>query len=85
MREMLAEHRLHPSDFIWPVFICDGSGKEEPIASLPSVSRWSVDRLPEKAREAAALGIPCVALFPNTPNELRTEDARVALNPVNLI
>ena len=85
MREMLAEHRLHPSDFIWPVFICDGSGKEEPIASLPSVSRWSVDRLPEKAREAAALGIPCVALFPNTPNELRTDDAREALNPDNLI
>ena len=85
MREMLAEHRLHPSDFIWPLFICGGQDREEPIASLPGVSRWSVDRLAGKAREAAALGIPCIALFPNTPSELRTDDAREALNPDNLI
>jgi porphobilinogen synthase len=85
MRDMLAEHRLHPSDFIWPLFICEGKDREEPIASLPGVSRWSVDRLADKAREAAKLGIPCVALFPNTPNELRTDDAREALNPDNLI
>jgi porphobilinogen synthase len=82
---MLAEHRLHPSDFIWPLFICEGHDSEEPIAALPGVSRWSVDRLAGKAREAAALGIPCIALFPNTPNELRTDDAREALNLDNLI
>jgi porphobilinogen synthase len=85
MRAMLAEHRLHPSDFIWPLFICEGSDCEEPIGALPGISRWSVDRLAGKAREAAALGIPCVALFPNTPNELRTDDAREALNKDNLI
>jgi porphobilinogen synthase len=85
MRSMLAENRLHPSDFIWPLFVCDGRDCEEPIGSLPGVSRWSVDRLPAKAREAAALGIPCIALFPNTPNELRTDDAREALNGGNLI
>jgi porphobilinogen synthase len=85
IRAMLAETRLHPSDFIWPLFICDGEGCEEPIGSLPGVSRWSVDRLAAKAREAADLGIPCIALFPNTPNDLRTEDAREALNPDNLI
>jgi porphobilinogen synthase len=85
MRAMLAEHRLHPSDFIWPLFICDGSDCEEPIGSLPGVSRWSVDRLAAKAREAAGLGIPCIALFPNTPEHLRTEDAREALNAGNLI
>ena len=85
MRAMLAEHRLHPSDFIWPLFICEGRDREEPIAALPGVNRWSVDRLPAKAREAVALGIPCIALFPNTPNELRTDDAREALNPDNLI
>jgi porphobilinogen synthase len=85
MRSMLAEHRLHPSDFIWPLFVCEGSGQEEPIGSLPGVSRWSVDRLGAKAKEAAALGIPCVALFPNTPNELRTEHAEEALNKDNLI
>src|SRR5437763_5235730 len=85
MRSMLAEHRLHPSDFIWPLFICEGSDCEEPIGSLPGVSRWSVDKLASKVREAAKLGIPCVALFPNTPNELRTDDAREALNNDNLI
>ncbi|MFL6728335.1 MAG: porphobilinogen synthase [Sphingomicrobium sp.] len=85
MRDMLAEHRLHPSDFIWPVFVCAGDDREEPIGSLPGVSRWSVDRLGARARDAAVLGIPCIALFPNTPNELRTEDAREALNPDNLI
>ena len=53
MRAMLAEHRLHPSDFIWPLFICDGRDCEEPIGSLPGVSRWSVDRIAAKAREAA--------------------------------
>jgi porphobilinogen synthase len=85
MRAMLAENRLHPSDFIWPLFICDGHDCDEPIGSLPGVSRWSVDRLAAKAREAAALGIPCIALFPNTPESLRTERAEEALNRDNLI
>ena len=85
MRDMLAEHRLHPSDFIWPLFVCEGDNVEEPIGSLPGVSRWSVDRLPDRVRLAAELGIPCVALFPNTPNDLRSDDAREALNPDNLI
>jgi porphobilinogen synthase len=85
IREMLAEHRLHPSDLIWPLFICDGKGCEEPIPTLPGVSRWTVDRLAEKAREALDLGIPCIALFPNTPGGLRSEDAKEALNPDNLI
>ena len=85
MRAMLAEHRLHPSDFIWPLFVCEGADCEEPIGSLPGVSRWSVDRLAARAREAADLGIPCIALFPNTPNALRTERAEEALNKDNLI
>jgi porphobilinogen synthase len=85
MREMLSEHRLHPSDFIWPLFVCAGEGCEEPIHSLPGVSRWSVDRLADRAREAARLGIPCIALFPDTPGNLRSDDAREALNPDNLI
>jgi porphobilinogen synthase len=85
MRAMLAEHRLHPSDFIWPLFVCDGRDCEEQIGSLPGVSRWSVDRLPGVVRLASEAGIPCVALFPNTPEHLRTEDAREALNKENLI
>ena len=84
-RALYAETRLTPADLIWPLFIAEGQGVEEPVASLPGVSRWSVDRLVERAREALELGIPCVALFPNTPRELRTEDAGEALNPDNLI
>ncbi len=82
---MLAEHRLHPSDLIWPLFICEGRECEEPIGSLPAVSRFSVDRLAAKAKEAADLGIPCVALFPNTPGDKRTDRAEEALNRDNLI
>ncbi|MEA3063438.1 MAG: porphobilinogen synthase [Sphingomonadales bacterium] len=84
-RALVAETVLTPSDLIWPLFIAEGEGAEEPVASLPGVSRWSVDRIAERAREARDLGIPCIALFPNTPRELRTEDAREALNPDNLI
>ena len=82
---MLAEHRLHPSDLILPLFICEGQGCEEPIGSLSGVSRWSVDKLPGRARLAAEAGIPCLALFPNTPAGLRTDDGAEALNPDNLI
>jgi len=85
MRSMLAEHRLHASDLIWPLFICEGRECEEPIGSLPAVSRFSVDRLAAKAKEAADLGIPCVALFPNTPGDKRTGRAEEALNRDNLI
>jgi porphobilinogen synthase len=84
-RALFAEHRLTAADLIWPLFIAEGEGAEEPIASLPGVSRRSVDRLGATAREARDLGIPCIALFPNTPRALRTEDAREALNPDNLI
>jgi porphobilinogen synthase len=76
---------LTPADLIWPLFVTGGSGVEEPIGSLPGVSRWSVDLIAQRAKEAAALGIPCLALFPNTQPELRSEDGREALNPDNLM
>ena len=81
---MHAETVLTPADLIWPLFVTEG-GEEEPIASLPGVSRWSVRAVAERAKEAAALGIPCVALFPNTPAGLRSDDGREALNPDNLM
>ncbi|MFL6858332.1 MAG: porphobilinogen synthase [Allosphingosinicella sp.] len=84
-RALVAETVLTPADLIWPLFIAEGQSVEEPIASLPGVSRWSVDRIAERAREARALGIPCIALFPNTPRALRTDDAAEALNADNLI
>ena len=82
---MHAENRLAPSDFIWPLFVTEGQGVEEPIRSLPGVSRWSVDLMVERARDARAAGIPCLALFPNTQPERRSDDGEEALNPDNLM
>jgi len=82
---MVAETVLTPSDLIWPLFVTEGQGVEEPIPSLPGVSRWSVDLIAARAKEARDLGIPCLALFPNTPGALRSDDAREALNADNLI
>jgi porphobilinogen synthase len=65
--------------------VTDGSGVEEPIAALPGVSRWSVDLIAERAKEAVALGIPCLALFPNTQAGRRSENGAEALNPDNLM
>lgn len=82
---MHAENRLHPSDLLWPLFVTDGEGVEEPIASLPGVSRWSVDGIVARAREARDAGIPCLALFPNTQPDRRSDDGAEALNPDNLM
>ena len=82
---MFAETHLAPQHLIWPLFVTSGQRIEEPIASLPGVSRWSVDGIVERAKEARDLGIRCIALFPNTPRELRTDDGREALNPDNLM
>ncbi|AOH86018.1 delta-aminolevulinic acid dehydratase [Sphingomonas panacis] len=84
-RRLHAETVLTPVDLIWPLFIAEGQGIEEPIATLPGVSRWSIDGIVARAKEARDAGIPCIALFPNTPPHLRTEDGREALNPDNLM
>ncbi len=82
---MHRETVLTPADLIWPLFVTDGSGVEEPVASLPGVSRWSVDGIAQRAREAVDLGIPCIALFPNTQADRRSDDGAEALNPDNLM
>jgi porphobilinogen synthase len=84
-RALHRETVLTPADLIWPLFVTTGSGVEEPIGSLPGVSRWSLDGVAARAREAVALGIPAVALFPNTPPDLRDAGGREALNPDNLM
>jgi len=84
-RRLVAENMLSPADFIWPVFVIEGDNKREAIASMPGVERLSVDLLTHAAKEAAQLGIPVIALFPQTPAGLKTEDGREALNPDNLV
>ncbi len=82
---MVRETMLSPADLIWPLFVTEGEAVEEPILSLPGVSRWSVDQIVVRAAEAIELGIPCIALFPNTQPERRSEDGEEALNPDNLM
>ena len=79
-RALHRENHLLPSDLIWPLFVTEGQGVEEPIPTLPGVSRWSVDVIGRRARAAADLGIPCVALFPNTQPDRRSENGAEALN-----
>ncbi|WP_428027938.1 porphobilinogen synthase [Altererythrobacter sp.] len=84
-RAMHRETVLTPADLIWPLFVTEGQGVEEPVSSLPGVSRWSVDGIAARAKEAVELGIPCLALFPNTQAEKRSDDGAEALNPDNLM
>ncbi len=84
-RALHRESLLTPADLIWPLFVTEGGGVEEPIGTLPGVSRWSVDGIVARAREAVELGIPVVALFPNTPADKRSDDGAEAHNPDNLM
>ena len=84
-RSLVAENVLSPADLIWPLFIIEGTAKRTAVASMPGVDRLSVDLAVEAAHEAAELGIPALALFPYTDPQLRTEDAREAFNPDNLV
>ena len=84
-RRLVAEHVLTASDLIWPIFVAEGTGRRTPVESMPGVDRLSVDLAVSAAREAAALGIPAIALFPYTDPELRTEDGREAFNADNLV
>ena len=84
IRDLVAETMLTPADLIWPVFVRDGEGVEEPVASMPGVVRRSIDRVVEAAREAQDLGIPAICLFPYTSAADRTADCAEAWNPDNL-
>ncbi len=83
-RRMMRETGLTPADFIYPVFVLEGAGEREAVASMPGVERMSIDLLVEEAKAAHSLGIPAMALFPVTPPEAKSEDAREAFNPDGL-
>ncbi|WP_321832683.1 porphobilinogen synthase [Thalassovita sp.] len=84
VRDLVRENTLTTGDLIWPVFVRDGEGVEEPVTSMPGVVRRSVDKIVEAAREAADLGIPVICLFPYTDPSLKTKDCAEAWNPANL-
>jgi porphobilinogen synthase len=84
-RTLVAENTLSASDLIWPMFVLEGKGQREPIPSMPGVERLSIDLIVDAATQAHSLGIPALALFPYTNPKLRTDDAREAFNPDNLV
>ena len=84
-RRLVAENRLSVDDLIWPLFVVEGKATRVPVTTMPGVERVSVDLIVEAAKQAADLGIPALALFPYTDPKLRTDDAREAFNPDNLV
>lgn len=83
-RRLVAEHRLAPADFIYPVFVLPGTGQREPVPSMPGVERLSIDLLVTEAREIYNLGIPVMALFPVTPAAVKSLTAEAAWDPDGL-
>ena len=84
VRALVQENSLSVGDLIWPVFLRDGKDVVEPVPSMPGVNRLSVDRVVQAAREAHALGIPAICLFPYTDPSKKTADCAEAWNPDNL-
>ena len=85
LRRMLAETRLDPADLILPIFVCEGTATEEPVASMPGTSRMSIDLVMNRAREVSRLGIPAVALFPALPEGRKDPHASESTNPNGLL
>ena len=84
-RRMVAENRLSPDDLIWPIFLVEGKSSREAVASMPGVDRLTVDLLGQAVAEAKGLGIPAVALFPQVPEDLKSENGEEAFNRDNLM
>ena len=85
IRDLVAENNISVNDLIWPIFLIEGKDKIEPINELPGVNRYTIDKLIEIASEAFELGIKCVALFPRTPENLKTQNCEESYNPENLV
>lgn len=85
LRDLVREHKLSPADLILPVFVLDGSGQRQAVASMPGVERVSIDGLLPVAEECVRLGVPVLALFPVLEGSLKTPDGREAINPEGLV
>lgn len=83
-RRLMRENELTASDLIYPMFVIEGTNTAEPVASMPGVSRMTIDLLVEEAKKVHDLGIPMIALFPVTPVEQKSEDGRESYNPDGL-
>jgi porphobilinogen synthase len=83
-RRLMRESRLSTEDLVYPIFVLEGEGQRQAVTSMPGVERLSIDLLVEEAMTVQALGVPAIALFPVTPAECKSDDAREAYNPEGL-
>ena len=84
-RRLARENKLSVDDLIYPVFVLDGEDRTEEVASMPGISRMSVDRLLPVAEECLRLGIPALALFPVIDAGLKSLGAEEAYNANGLV
>ena len=84
LRSLVRENGLTAGDLIWPIFVREGEDAETPVPSMPGVSRLTIDRAVERAKEAVDLGIPAMCVFPFVEPASRTEGCEEAWNPDNL-
>lgn len=84
-RRLVRETQLSANDFIYPMFIVEGTGQRIPVESMPGIERYSVDELLKAVDEVVELGIPAIALFPNVDDSARSLDGREAYNPDSLV
>jgi len=83
-RRLVAENQLSVNDLIYPIFVLDGENRREKIKSMPGIERLSIDLLVAEGKQLVALGIPAIALFPVTPDNIKTEMAEEAYNAEGL-
>ena len=84
-RRLVRETRLAADDFIYPVFVHDGDGREAPVPSMPGVHRKSIDLLLHDAEACVGAGIPAIAVFPVIPAAQKSDDAAQAWDDAGLV
>jgi len=85
LRQMVQEHSLRVTDLIYPLFVMEGDNQQQEVPSMPGSYRYTLDRLLTEVKEAAALGIPAIALFPMVPEDKKDPTGRECFNPEGLI
>lgn len=84
-RDLVRENSLTVKDLIWPLFVQEGDNISKDIKSMPNVKRWTIDLIVEQAAKAHDLGIPAIAIFPQIPEELKSDEGYEGVNPENLV
>ncbi len=85
IRGLIRESQVSPANLVWPAFVQEGNNLRSPIASMPGISRLSIDQLVADCQQAFDLGVPAVALFPALEDSLKNSEGKESLNPNGLL